>query len=281
MANDKQKTYWSEVAAPKWLGLGGAMEARLAPVSDAVIEAAALKPGEHVLDIGCGAGLTSLEAAHAVAPDGHVLGVDIAAPMVEAARALAGKHGAANLKFTVGDAQTERFTPPANALISRFGVMFFEDPVVAFANLRRSAAAGARLVFAAWAPLEHNQHWAVPLQLVEALTGPGTPRTPHASGPLAFDDQSYVLSILRDSGWRNGKIQAKTVHLRGISLDDEARIACIMGPSGALLDENKADAAQRAEALAAIRAALPDYSETAPDGSVRLPATIHLITAEA
>ncbi len=281
MANDKQKTYWSEIAAPKWLSLGGAMEARLAPVSEAVIAAAALTPGEHVLDIGCGAGLTSLEAAREVGPQGHVLGVDIAAPMVEAARALAKTSGAVNLDFTLGDAQTDLFTPPANVLISRFGVMFFEDSVQAFANLHRSAAPGARMVFAAWAPLQDNPHWAVPLQLVEALVGPGAPRVPHAPGPLAFDDASYVLSILQASGWKTGKVQAQTVYLRGASLDDEARVACFMGPAGALLDEKKADEAQRAEAYAAIRAALPSFSESAPDGSVKLPGTIHLITAHA
>ncbi|HTQ71969.1 MAG TPA: methyltransferase domain-containing protein [Acidocella sp.] len=281
MANDKQKTYWSEIAAPKWLSLGGAMEARLAPVSEAVIRAAALKPGERVLDIGCGAGLTSLEAARAVGPQGHVLGVDIASPMIEAARALAKTAGAVNLAYTLGDAQTDLFTPPANVLISRFGVMFFEDSVQAFTNLRRSAVAGARMVFAAWAPLRDNPHWAVPLQLVEALVGPGAPRVPHAPGPMAFDDPAYVLSILREAGWRDGKVQAQTVSLRGASLDDEARVACFMGPAGALLDEKQANETQRAEAYAAIRAALPAVSEIAPDGSVKLPGTIHLITAQA
>ncbi len=280
MANDKQKTYWSEVAGPKWLRLGGAMEARLAPVSDAVIAEAALKPGERVLDIGCGAGFTSLEAAYAVGPEGHVLGVDIAAPMLNAARELAEKAGAANLAFALGDAQTDVFSPPANVLISRFGVMFFEDPVAAFANLRRGAAPGARLVFAAWAPLAQNTHWAKPLGLVEALVGPGTPGTPHATGPMAFDDPAYVLSILAEAGWKNGEVQAQTVQLRGVSLEEEARIGCFMGPAGGLLDEKNATPEQREAAREAIRAALPGYARIAPDGSVALPATIHLVTAK-
>ncbi|MBU6418394.1 MAG: methyltransferase domain-containing protein [Proteobacteria bacterium] len=280
MANDKQKAYWNEVAAPKWLGLGGAMEARLAPISDVVIAAAALQPGERVLDIGCGAGVTSLEAAQAVGPQGHVLGVDIAAPMVKAARALAEKQGASNAEFTVADAQTEVFSPPANVLISRFGVMFFEDPTAAFANLRRSAAPGARMVFAAWAPLQANLHWALPLQTVEALLGPGAPRTPRAPGPLAFDDADYVLSILRDSGWKNGKVEATAVYLSGMELEDEARVACTMGPAGALLDEKQASPAQRAEVYDAILDALPDYAALAEEG-IKLAATIHLITADA
>ncbi|MGE4481356.1 class I SAM-dependent methyltransferase [Acidocella sp.] len=281
MANDKQKTYWSEIAAPKWLRLGGAMEARLAPVSDAVIAQAAPRAGERVLDIGCGAGFTSLEAARAVGPQGRVLGVDIAAPMIEAARKRAEEAGARTVSFMTGDAQTDLFTPPANVLISRFGVMFFDNPVAAFANLRDSAAPGGRMVFAAWAPLKDNPHWAMPLAVVERLTGPGAPRPAHASGPLAFDDADYVLSILHESGWKNPNVQATRVNLRGKSLDDEARVACFMGPAGALLDEKKASDAVRAEAFATIRAALPEISSPAPDGGVSLPATIHLLMANA
>ena len=284
MANDKQKTYWTEVAAPKWLSLEGAMEARLAPVSDAVIEAAGLKPGERVLDIGCGAGRTSQEAARAVGEAGYVLGIDIAPPMLEAARAHAAVEAAAGMapvEFALADAQTKRFTPPFDVLISRFGVMFFEDPGAAFANLRASMRPGGRLVFAAWAPLSVNRHWEIPLRLVEALVGPGTPRVPHAPGPLAFDDPAYVQDILSVAGWREVEVRAEPVFLRGASLDDEARVACFMGPAGALLDEKKADAATRAGANKAVSDALPGFATVEPDGSVRLPATIHLVTASA
>ncbi len=283
MANDKQKAYWSEVAGPKWLSLEGAMEARLAPISTAVIAAAALQPGERVLDIGCGAGRTSQEAAQAAGETGYVLGIDIAAPMIEAARAHAGgpKPGIAPLEFALADAQTAHFTPPFDVLISRFGIMFFDDPVAAFANLRASVKPGGRLAFAAWAPLAANPHWQIPLQLVAALTGPGNPGKPHAPGPLAFDDATYVRSLFEAAGWQNIEIRAQTVLLHGASLDDEARIACFMGPAGALLDEKKADAATREAARLAVRQALPGFATPLPDGSLHLPATIHLITASA
>ncbi|MBU6448557.1 MAG: methyltransferase domain-containing protein [Rhodospirillales bacterium] len=280
MVNETQKTYWNEIAGPKWLGLGGAMEARLAPVNDALIEAAALQPGEHVLDVGCGAGFTSLEAAHKVGPHGHVLGVDISHSMLEAARELTTGENAGQLEFALADAQTEYFTPPVNVFLSRFGVMFFDNPVAAFANLRRSAAPGARLAFAAWAPLADNIHWAKPLALVQALLGPGEKGMPRAAGPLAFDDPDYVLAILRDAGWSHGAVRVQGLHLRGVSLDEEAQIACTMGPSGALLDGKHASLAQREMAYDAIRTALPGYAQITPDG-VRLAATIHLITARA
>lgn len=281
MANEKQKTYWSKVGGPKWVGLGGAMEARLAPVSDLLIQLAALQPGETVLDIGCGAGLTSLAAAQAVGPNGHVLGVDISDTMLEAARALGTQANTANLTLTLGDAQTDEFSPPANVLISRFGVMFFEDPIAAFANLRRSTAPGARMVLTAWAPLSANEHWRKPLELVETLVGPGAPRIPHAPGPLAFDEPDYVSTLLREAGWQNGTVRAVEVNLHGVSLDEEARVACFMGPSGALLEEKQASPKQREAARQAIRAALPSYTTTTPDGGVHLPATLHLITATA
>jgi len=280
MANDKQKAYWTEIAAPKWLSLAGAMEARLAPVSDAVIAAAALLPGERVLDIGCGAGRTAQEAAAAVGEAGYVLGIDIAQPMIEAARHYAAAHagaGVAPVEFALADAQTDYFAPGFDALVSRFGVMFFSDPVEAFANLRGNARPNARLVFAAWAPLAANPHWAVPLGLV----GPGAPRPPHAPGPLGFDDPAYVGGILEASGWGGVEVRAETVFLRGASLDDEARVACFMGPAGALLDEKKADAAIRQAAQAAIREALQGIATVEPDGGVRLEATIHLVTAVA
>ncbi len=284
MANDKQKTYWTEIAGPKWLSLAGAMEARLAPVSDAVIAAAALRQGERVLDIGCGAGRTAQEAAAAVGETGYVLGIDIAQPMIEAARDYAAAHagaGVAPVEFALADAQTDHFAPGFDALVSRFGVMFFSDPVEAFTNLRGNAKPGARLAFAAWAPVALNPHWAVPLRLVEGLVGSGAPRMPHAAGPLAFDDPAYVRGILEASGWGGVEVRAETVFLRGASLDDEARVACFMGPAGALLDEKKADAAIRAAANATIREALPRIATVAPDGGVRLEATIHLVTAVA
>ena len=281
MANETQKTYWNQVGGPKWVSLGGAMEARLAPVSAAVIAAAALRPGESVLDIGCGAGLTSLEAAQAVGTAGQVTGIDISAPMIETARGHALARQIENVSFRLGDAQTERFDPAPEVLLSRFGVMFFDDPVAAFANLRAGAAPGARLACAAWAPLARNEHWRRPLELVEALLGPGAPRQPHASGPLAFDDADYVTAILTQAGWRAPKVEAVEIALNGVSLEEEAAIACFMGPSGALLDEKQASAAQRETIRAAIRAALPAYTSPAADGGVRVPAVIHMITARA
>lgn len=280
MANEKQKNYWANVAGKKWLALGGAMEARMVAINEAVLEKAALKAGESVLDIGCGTGVTSLAAAHLVGPEGRVRGVDVAQTMLDVAQKQAAQSGLKTLDFILADAQTDHLGLAANVLISRFGVMFFEDPIAAFANLRRNAACGARLVFAAWAPLSQNEHWLKPLELAKTLVGEGVVRRAHAPGPLAFDDVDYVLSILARSGWKHGDVQAQKIDLIGESLAQEARIACLMGPSCALFEEKRVEESVVRKAEEMFLKALPDYAECLPDGRVKLSATINMITAD-
>lgn len=279
MANEKQKKYWTNVAGKKWLAMGGAMEARLSAVDDALVAAAALQLGESVLDIGCGAGVTSLALARLVGPQGRVRGIDVSDPMLAAANARKLQARVQNLDFIVADAQTDALGLKANLLISRFGVMFFEDPVAAFINLRANAAPDARMVFAAWASMSKNIHWLKPFELAKTLVGEGGVRRSHAPGPLAFDDAAYVLSILTQAGWKNPKVEEKTIDLIGESLAREAQIACHMGPSGALLEEKKADEQILKKAETLFLQALPAYASMLPDGRVRLSATINLITA--
>lgn len=277
MANDKQRAYWTDIAGPKWLSLAGSMEARLAAVNEALIAAASPRPGERVIDIGCGAGRTTRAAAQAVGPSGQVLGADISPPMLEAARIFCAD--LAQVRFALADAQTHAFDPQADVILSRFGVMFFEDPVAAFANLRRATRQGGRLAFACWAPLAQNPHWQLPLAIIESLVGPGAPRIPHAPGPLAFDEPDYVASLLARAGWSAIAITPVGVPILGRDLDDKSRVACFMGPGGALLDEKKASEETRAAARAAIRDALPGIATPGAGGEIALPATVFLVTA--
>lgn len=281
MANEKQKNYWTNVAGKKWLAMGGAMEARFAEVNDVLITRAALQAGEAVLDIGCGTGVTSLAAARLVGPQGRVRGVDVAEPLLEVANAHRAESGLETLDFILADAQTDNLGLPADTLLSRFGVMFFEDPIAAFKNLRENAKPGARMVFAAWAPVGKNLHWLKPLEIARTLVGEGIVRRPHAPGPLAFDDIDYVASILAQSGWNHAEIEEKQISLHGESLAQEARIACLLGPAGALFEEKRADPDTLNRAADMFLNALPDYTQCLPDGRVNLPATIHLITATA
>lgn len=275
--NEKQIAYWNEVAGPKWVRIGAAMEARLAAVEDLLMARAAPKPGEAVLEIGCGTGITTLRLAEAVGPSGHVVAVDVSRPMLEAAQ----QRLAAVQSVTLIEADASRaaFDRRFDLITSRFGVMFFGDPTAAFAHLRGMLTPEGRLCCLAWAPVDDNPHWSEPLRLAKARLGPGRQREPGAPGPLAFDDPERVRRIFEAAGFAEVDIAAEQVMLVGRSLDEEADIATRMGPAGALLEEKEADQATRDALRAECQAAMPGYADILADGRVRLPATVHVITA--
>lgn len=279
MANEKQKDCWSNVVGQKWVAKTDEMETRFANINNVLMEVVGPQAGEIVLDIGCGTGGTSLAAARLVGAAGRVRGLDISEPMLQAARTRAAQSGLDNLDFLLADAQTDDPGISANILLSRFGVMFFEDPVAAFKNLRATAAPGARLVFAAWAPLAKNEHWLRPLEIARTLVGEGTTGHPQAPGPMAFSDATYVRSVLDRAGWQDIGIKEITIDLIGISLEREAKMACILGPSASLLQEKCADEQVLKEAEEIFLKSLPDYVVVMPDGGIRLPATINIVTA--
>ena len=172
-ANAAQFAHWNEVAGPKWVGLGDAMELRLNNVNELLLARAAAVAGEAVLDVGCGTGSTTLPWAAAVGAAGSVLGIDISEPMLTIARRRVADRGAGNVTLLSADAQTERL--PAgrfDLLASRFGVMFFADPVAAFHNLYSTLRRGGRLCFVCWDTLVRNPHWQVPLDIVVRRLGP-------------------------------------------------------------------------------------------------------------
>ena len=149
--NRAQREYWTKEAPRQYQAYGHTIEAGFAPFGRAMFDAARLRPGERVLDVGCGFGTTTIEAAECVAPSGRVLGVDISAAMLEPARQRVAAAAIGNIELLEADAQVHPFAAGAfDAMISRFGLMFFEDPDAAFANLARALRPGGRLVFVCW-----------------------------------------------------------------------------------------------------------------------------------
>jgi ubiquinone/menaquinone biosynthesis C-methylase UbiE len=139
---------WDEERVAWWLATADARERRLQPVSEALFARASLQPGERVLDVGVGSGPTTGQAWEAVRPDGSVTGIDIAPPMITAARQ---RVTASEIEWIVGDAASYDFAPKTyDAVISRFGVMFFTDPVAAFRNLGEATRPGGRLIVSVW-----------------------------------------------------------------------------------------------------------------------------------
>jgi len=275
MSNDKQIAYWNEVAGPKWVGLDDAMDAKFAKINHLLLSHAAARPGEAVLDIGCGTGTAALPFASAVMPGGHVTGIDVSGPMLEVARRRSAN--CSNISYLQADAQTHNFgAEKFNLLASRFGVMFFTDPVAAFTNLRSALTEDGRLCFVCWAPLQDNPHWQIPFDIVVARLGLPQPKHPHAPGPLALSDAAYLQKILQDSGFSDIRIVPTPVPIIGQTLEEEARIACVLGPSAALLDEKQADESTRSAIRDEIAEALRVF--LTPQGMIS-PATVHLVTA--
>src|SRR6516165_7747063 len=215
-ANTAQHEYWNTVAGPRWVGLGGFVERRVRGVNDLLLARSAVAVDESVLEIGCGTGAATVPFAEAVGERGRVVGADISEPMLAGARQRIAESGLRNVTLLSVDAQVHRFEAGSFDLItSRFGVMFFADPVAAFRNLLPAARPGGRLCFACWGPLEENRHWLIPYEVALRHLGPPAPTPPHAPGPLAFSEPGYVRSILEKAGFADIEINREAPFIIG------------------------------------------------------------------
>ncbi|MGH6679728.1 MAG: class I SAM-dependent methyltransferase [Bradyrhizobium sp.] len=269
--------YWNEVAGPRWVGRQAAQEVRNAEMLEMPLAAAQAKPGERVLDIGCGTGVTTLPYARAVGPAGHVTGADISRPMLDAAQKRIAAAGVENVTLLLADAQIHAFPPASfDLLTSRMGVMFFADPVAAFRNLIAALKPGGRLCMAVWATLAENVHWQIPLAIAVRHLGPPAPQPPHTPGPHAFGDRDYLRGILAAARFADIAIEPRDFHIRG---DTPAAMAEHVGMFGAvqrLMGVKAADDATRRAITEETESAFSGYSTG--DG-VRLPATFLLVSA--
>jgi SAM-dependent methyltransferase len=276
-ANAAQQEYWNTVAGPRWVGLGGFVERRVQAVNDLLLARSGISAGERVLEIGCGTGAATVPFAEAVGERGHVVGVDISEPMLAAARKRIAESAVHNITLLQADAQTHPFEQGSFDLTtSRFGVMFFADPAAAFSNLLPALRPGGRLCFACWASLEENRHWLIPYEVALRHLGPPAPKDPRAPGPMAFSDPDYVRSFLRTAGFEAIEIHRETPGIIPSSAEEEAEHACIMGPSGRLIDEKKPDAVVRETIRREMADAFAAYAESEKR---LLPATIYIATA--
>jgi SAM-dependent methyltransferase len=276
-ANTEMRRYWNEVAGPRWVQRQAMQEARNAEMLAILLAAAAPAPGERVLDIGFGTGVTTVPFAEAVGPTGHVTGVDISRPMIEAAQRRITEHGLRNVELLLTDAQVHPFPPAGFDLVtSRLGVMFFADPTAAFRNLLGALKPGGRLVIAVWAPVAENTHWKIPFEIAVRHLGEPAPQPPHAPGPHAFGDRRYLRGILEAAGFAAISIEPRQFHVHGDSPAAMAEHVGLFGAVQRLMDEKQADAAARQAIIGETEAAFAAYAT--PEG-VRLPATFLLVSA--
>jgi len=276
-ANEAMQRYWNEVAWPRWVGRQTAQEMRNVEMLEQLLAAAAVRPGERVLDIGVGTGVTTVPHAQAVGPAGHVTGADIARPMLDAARRRVDEHELNNVELILADAQIHQFAPDSyDLLTSRLGVMFFADPHAAFRNLIRALRPGGRLCMAVWATIDENPHWKIPFEIAVRHIGPPAPQPAHAPGPHALGDRGYLRGILRGAGFTGVAIEARPFHVRVDTPAAAAEHAIQASFLQLLLEEKQADEPARQAINRDIETAFARY--TTSEG-VRLPATFLLVTA--
>jgi SAM-dependent methyltransferase len=273
-ANAAQIEYWNATAGETWVQFQEPLDRQIEPLGRAAMDVLAPREGEHIVDIGCGCGQSSLLLAARVAPKGSVLGIDISKPMLEVARQRPRPAPHLPVVFRQVDAQTGNLGLGLfDAAFSRFGVMFFADPVAAFANIRASLKPNGRLAFVCWRPVGENPWMHAPLQAALPLIPPIAPPDPLAPGPFAFADASRVRSILAAAGFKSVGIEPFDTNIGGADLAQTLMLALRVGPLGAALREHPELAT---DVAGAVRDVLSKY--LTPNG-VMMPAAVWIVLA--
>jgi ubiquinone/menaquinone biosynthesis C-methylase UbiE len=274
--NADQIAYWNGPNGERWVRRQEMQDIVLGPVSDILIERAAPKAGERVIDVGCGCGATTFAFADKVGPAGHVLGVDISAPMLSRAQALA--TAGAPLKFEHADATVHAFQPASfDLLVSRFGVMFFAEPAVSFANMRQALRSAGRVAFACWRTPRDNPWMMLPLMAAYQHVPKLPEMGPEDPGPFAFANEDRVRRILTEAGFSKIALERHDLPLdvaTGRGLDVAVKTAVEIGPVSRALEGHSPETA--AAVAETIRAALVPHLK---DNAVPLGASIWIVTA--
>lgn len=276
--NADQIAYWNGPGGQRWASRQFAQDVVLQPVLDLLIDRAAPKAGESVVDVGCGSGASTNALANKVGPSGRVFGVDVSQPMLERARQTTPKD--APIDYALADATVYPFDAASfDLLASRFGVMFFADPAVSFTNLRKAMKPAGRLAFACWQEPRENPFFMAPLQAVYKHV-PKLPQLgPEDPGPFSFASQARVKRILGEAGFAAVAMEPCRLDLDvaiGGGMDAAIRSALEIGPASRAL-EGQSDEV-RAAAIVSVREALTPFAK---GNSVALPGAIWIVTARA
>lgn len=272
--NETQREHWNSDEANHWVVAQDRYDRQLQPFGDGVLTAAAITDSDRVLDIGCGTGITTLTAAETAV---SAVGVDVSEPMLDLARQRATEASATNVEFVVADAQTYEFDTKFDVAISRFGIMFFDDPHAAFTNIAAALKPGGRLVFVCWQGLDRNDWLLVP-GLAAAAHVP-LPDTGETGGPGMFSlaDRNSTERLLMGAGYTDVEVnpfETPMLLAGGGTVADTVAFLLATGIGKALFD-----GAEPAAAAAALDAVTENLAAHHDGEGVRLGAATWLVTA--
>jgi SAM-dependent methyltransferase len=277
-ANADQVAYWNGPGGQHWADRQATQDIVLGPVADVLIDHAAARAGERIVDVGCGSGATTIAFAKKVGPTGHVLGIDISGPML--ARARQNVPAGVRIDFVLADATVHPFEPASfDLLVSRFGVMFFAEPAVSFANLHKAMRPSGRLAFACWRDPRENPFFTAPLQAVYKHVPKLPPPGPEDPGPFSFASEARVHRILGEAGFKGIALEPCDLSLDiavGRGLDAAVESTLEIGPAARALAEQPPEI--RTAATQSIREALAPFVR---GQAVPLSASLWIVTANA
>ena len=274
--NDEQYEYWNKGIGQKWVKEDISLNERFAILTKEFFSRANINKNEKVLDIGCGGGITSFEASKLVGKDGYVLGADISEILLDLAKK--NYSNIENLEFKYCDVQNYKFKKNIfSKVISRFGVMFFENPIVAFKNIYNSIQDGGSLHFVCWTNVLENEFFTAAANIIIKHLNKEFPQVTRAPGPFAFSEKKYVKQILNASGFKNIKVDKIYT---SISTYDDAKkdgeLLFNIGLAGRLLaEENLSE-----EELSKIKNKIIEMAQKRQiDGKINYKACLNFVSA--
>lgn len=271
-----QFDFWNGSAGARWVREQARLDRAFTPIQSEALRVAHAAQGEHVLDVGCGCGASTAALAERVGASGSVVGVDISAPMLAVARQRL--EAQPRVSFLETDAARATFGATFDLVFSRFGVMFFDDRVAAFSNLRRALAPRGRLCFVCWRGRDENPWYSQPLAAVAPFLGT-VPETPDTEpGPFAFAARDAVLQMLTAAGFTDAEAHSfqTPIEFSSNGLDDAVTFAIAAGPIARLMLEASDDVVRRTRV--ALEGALSPHLA---ENRVALPASVWIVTARA
>mgnify|MGYP001189414676 CR=1 FL=1 len=237
--NTEQSEYWNEKTGPKWVKFDDAMNERFSDLTDELLSRTNIKKSDIVLDIGCGGGETTFQTSKLLDNSGYVVGADISNTLLNHAKSK--YHNFNTIEFINCDVQNYQFKKNYfNKVISRFGIMFFENPFDAFKNIYNSMQINGSLNFVCWTSMMENEFFTEGMDIIRKYTNEDFPEITKEPGPFAFNDKEYIIEILEFSGFKN-IIVDKTYSSISTkdSVEDNATILIEIGPRARMLSEHE------------------------------------------